>query len=270
MLSDGWDQPTIDHLTRCGLRVLEEYPDVAIAFMSGSLIEGFGNSTSDLDIFLIDDEFVRPSGKAALQSDQGDFVVDVDYVDDVRTDTEIWRTSRVVAAAEEIRSCDPLDWRAVVQLAQAPLELAHRIRTGVPLRGAQDFEELRLMFDYPRLAAILAQRFMQDYSEHSEDCVGAIHARDAGAALLNSRRALAAAADALCASHGHTNGKEKWRLHRMGAVSSQNAQRYIAAELDASAEPYALLSGARDRLRLAADFAAETSYRLGKRLWQPA
>jgi hypothetical protein len=243
------------HLHAVGRQVCDRYRNVDIAFISGSLVEGFGNETSDLDVFVLSDTAIGSIAAPALAADLGAFTVDIDFACDIRTDTEIWTVDAVADIAAQIDGCDPMDWRATMRLDKAGLELAHRVRVGEPLIAADRFARLGALFDWRRLGAVLAQRFLQDYSESTEDAVGAVKAGDAGAGLLNSRLALGAAADALCAVRGATNGKAKWRLHRLAATSPEVTDGYLGAELDCSTEPADLLRTARNRLRVASDLA---------------
>jgi hypothetical protein len=243
------------YLHAVGKQVCARYRNVDIAFISGSLVEGFGNETSDLDVFVLSDTVIEPVGDAALSADLGAFAVDIDFAGDIRTDTEIWTVDMVADIAARIGACDPLEWQATMRLDKAGLELAHRIRVGEPLVAADRFAQLRELFGWGHVGAVLAQRFLQDYNESAEDAVGAVKAADAGAGLLNSRLALGAAADALCAVRGATNGKAKWRLHRLTATAPEIVDTYLQAELDRSAEQADLLRTARQRLRVASDLA---------------
>lgn len=254
----------LDRYVEIGREVAGRYPAVAVAFVSGSLIEGFGNDTSDLDVFVLTDGSPAAALPATLaRFDQSGATIDLDYAGDVRTDTEVWPLAEVKQVAAQIEAVDPTDWRAAVALDRVRLDLAHRIRVGVAVAGAPGFLALQGLFDWDRLARVLAQRFLQDYNEFAEDASGAVHAGDHITAMLNSRAALGAAVDAVLAGRGATNGKPKWRHRKLVAYDDDTlTTRYLAAELEPSPEPGAVLDRARARLRLASELAAGVAERL--------
>jgi hypothetical protein len=258
---------SLDRYLEIGREVAGRYPQVAVAFVSGSLIEGFGNDTSDLDVFVLTEGPPAASRPAVLaRFDQSGATIDLDYAGDVRTDTEIWPLTEVKQVAAQLDTVDPTDWRAAVALDRVRLDLAHRIRVGVAVAGEPGFLALQGLFDWDRLARILAQRFLQDYNEFAEDASGAVHAGDHITAMLNSRAALGAAVDAVLAGRGATNGKSKWRHRKLMAYDDGTlATRYLAAELEPSPEPEAVLGRSRARLRLASELAVEVAERLPDR-----
>jgi hypothetical protein len=258
-MSTDWDT---DRLTAVGRAVCARYSGVDAAFVSGSLVEGFGNATSDIDVFLIGDEVV-PLGQAATTLQYGEYAIEVDMLDDVRTDVEIWSHASATAALTGIADIDAADWTATLHLDRGRMEFAHRLRIGLPVVGAERVEALREKFDWDHFAAVLTQRFLYFSNGSVEDAIGAIGAKDACAAMLNSRIALGAAADALAASAGATNASPKWRHYRLTShVSSEVAQRYLEAEIDTSSAPEDLLRGAKRRLSLTQAFTSEAMTRL--------
>jgi predicted nucleotidyltransferase len=248
----------ISELTVLGQKVASAYPEKLFAFISGSLVEGFGNGNSDLDVFVIvADGLPRPALNAlATRFEADDYAIDIDFQDDLRTDTEIWEISKLMDAGKSISGCGLEDWATAAILDEKIIDLAHRIRIGVAVAGDDEFAAAQSAFDWERFHRVLCHRFLHDYNAQAEDAIGAIRADDFGSALIMSRIALGSGVDAMLASRGVTNPKAKWRYRKLLALDDRSLlERYLAAELEPDDEPSGILSRARDRVRLATELA---------------
>ncbi|MFF1659164.1 nucleotidyltransferase domain-containing protein [Streptomyces sp. NPDC058255] len=228
-------------------------------FVSGSLVEGFGNENSDLDVFVLTSSTSDASlSETASTFDMGDCLIEVDYHHDVRVDTEIWPIERFFEIAGRISDFPVGDASAIIRFPDRDFDSAHRLRIGVPVRGVEVFNELRDKFDFKRLSRLLANKFVTAYEGHSEDASGAVRANDAYTAMLMSRWALGSAIDAYLASQGMTNPKEKWRFSKLVSGGHTDlAQRYLELEADLSVSPEDVLTRSRDRLRFSASLVHE-------------
>lgn len=253
-----------ERLMEVARRCTAGYEDVRVAFVSGSLVEGYGNPTSDLDLLLIGEQRPRPASRAveehaaAFTFHQCEILID--HVDGVRIDTELWR----LADAEQIAdSLNAWDFDSRHRPPEHCSQFAHRVRIGRSLAGHEGFERLRARFDWVWLGALLAGRFLESYSDLAEDAAGAIQASDAGTAVLTSRWALGAAVDAYLAASGHTNAKTKWRFAKLRQHGDDDLlARYLAAEIGGASGDEQALAQAKDRLRLAGALAQRAQERL--------
>ena len=224
--------------------------DRECTFVSGSLIEGLGNAASDLDVYVITDS--RETPPAAMTFRWGSSTVMIDYVGDLRTDVELWPRATVLACAAAIGACAPGDIAAAAGIEDRELQLAHRLRVGVAVEGAEILAELQAKFDWAHLSRVICNRFLADYNGWAEDASGAVRDGDPGTAMLASRLALGCAVDAHLAASGDTNSKAKWRFKKLQALGDDDlARNYLELEADTSTEPAALLAQARSRLRYA-------------------
>jgi predicted nucleotidyltransferase len=251
------DRIDIGRLVDIGSRVASRYAGVHTAFIGGSLLEGFGNPTSDLDVFVVTDG----TEEAAADPESTDYVMDdftisVGYQGDVRTDTEVWSLNVITDIADRLSRTDLSDWNNATEIDPDWLQFAHKIQTGAAVSGEAAFGRIRAMFPPATLCAINWARFMAAYNGTSEDAIGAIIAADAGTAMFASRAALGAATDALLAALGSTNDKPKWRFRKIQTYGDPALlARYLHAELDSSPDPAELLAAAKRRLRIANEFA---------------
>jgi hypothetical protein len=248
-------------LTEVAQTVASRYADAHCAFLSGSLVEGIGNATSDVDVFVMHTRGQTvPSSATGLDVRIDKALVNIDYTDRFRVDTEHWQVADALAVARTIGDCDPTDDVAAGGIPEHQLQLAHRIRVGMPVLREAEFAELQAAFDWSRLSRVLALRFLSGYSDSAEDGAGAVRAGDTGTAMLASRQALGAAVDALLAAHGSTNNKQKWRFAKLRQLGDADLlARYLAAELEPSSDEAQILQTAKSRLRTAAALAQTVS-----------
>jgi hypothetical protein len=255
-----------DKLLQIGEDTARRYEGVVTAYICGSLIEGFGNTRSDLDVFVLTDGPARLVGEheEIRRPVDDEYEVAIGYESGICVDTECWIFEAVRKIAMSLNTCPLDDWTAPAALTPSYFQLAHGIRIGRPVTAAGVFAELRDSFDWEHLSRLLYCRFALSYTGTAEDAAGAVLAGDAGAALLSSRFALADAADALLAALGSTNIKPKWRFAKMRQLDlGELADQYLAAELDPDPSPAALLAAAKQRLRFAADLTVRAADAVG-------
>ncbi|WP_439657624.1 nucleotidyltransferase domain-containing protein [Lentzea sp. HUAS TT2] len=245
-----------------GKRIVERYPATRISFLSGSFLDGFATPTSDLDIFVLVDDGADVASAGSASFDAGGRRIDIDYADDVTIDTEVWPVGSVAAIATELEKIDLENWNAAGAIESIKLTVAHRLRIGEPLTGLDEFAALRDTFDWARLATVIRNRCLALYNSLADDAIGAIKSGDGMTAVLMSRDALGAAADALTAAYGHTNAKSKWRWRKFDVLGiSEHAAAYRRAESLAGETDAEMLAGSKARLRLASEFAVKASAR---------
>jgi predicted nucleotidyltransferase len=120
--------------TDLGRQVAEYYENSICAFVSGSLIEGLGNSRSDLDVFVVSSHAVVESPVESVSIEVGEARVDITYSDGLRADTEVWDLESVRSAASELRGIEPGNRIAMMTVSPSRLELAHSVRVGLPVK----------------------------------------------------------------------------------------------------------------------------------------
>lgn len=260
-------RPTREQLEAVGRKAAARYPEAVTAYVAGSLVEGYGNTQSDLDLFVLfaGAPPAAAGGVAAAFDGAGIFRVDLDYTDGVRVDTECWPLPTVLEVAQRLNESPADDWTAPVSLPEELFQLVHGIRIGLPVAAPEEFARLQGAFDWEHVCLLRYLRHMSVYTGTSEDAVGAVRAGDHGTALLTSREALGAATDALLAAAGSTNTKPKWRFTKLrGMGKAELAEDILAAELDPDPAPEALLARAKDRLRLASDLTMAAAQAVGR------
>ncbi|HLF26425.1 MAG TPA: nucleotidyltransferase domain-containing protein [Anaerolineae bacterium] len=197
-------------------------------FLSGSVVEGYGNSESDLDVFVIYPEEMPPL-QAAYTTDTN--VILNEYTEHWRLDIECWPKWAVLSTAERISRCAPGNWNECRNLDLNDLYLAHRVRVGIPIEHEEGFRTLHATFDFQHISRVIMTKCLMGYMGIAEDAAGAIDSGQHGAALLMSRQAMQRAIDTLLAAHGDTSPKEKWRFFKLQKLGDANLfERYWVLE----------------------------------------
>ncbi|MFE2886868.1 nucleotidyltransferase domain-containing protein [Streptomyces graminifolii] len=246
----------VSMLTDIGSRIVTgTHADAAIAYISGSLVEGYGTETSDLDIYVVYD---NPTPQQVPEDRSDLYAIETDFVGELRTDTEVWSLQWLTDLADRISGWKPMDWLGAQSFENRDLDLAHRFRIGLPILGEDRFHALYERFDWQRLAGIIMLKRFLAYTGAAEDAIGSVDAGRPVASMLHSRDALGYAVDALLSAHGNTNPKPKWREAKLTDLGDDTLTKlYTEAELDRSSEPADLTEGAKRRLSVASGIAAE-------------
>lgn len=239
--------------------VPEQVGHDAIVFAGGSLVEGFGNATSDIDLIV-----VVPSLEGLLIPDAipvDDLFVLISRYNGRRVDIEIVGKPTFSETAVALAAHDA-DRARRISIPREFLTTLNSLRIGIPLQNADGFRALRDSFPWRSLQRTIADYADTEYQATSEDAIGAIRAGDAGTAMLSSRSALQFAVDAYIAASGHTNTRRKWRVRKLDALGETEVKgRYLDLELDRSGEDADLLARSRERIKYAQSLLLEVHTR---------
>ena len=236
--------------------VPDEILENAIVFVAGSLVHGYGNATSDIDIIALHRETDVDGHAEGIQevvkvADGLD--VHVGEYRGVRVDLEVVRWQKISSVAAKLREGGTAS--SVPEYLRVTL---NNLKNGVPLARSDEFETLRDSFPWSTYTRMVTLENASRFQSTSEDASGGILGRDLGPAMLASKRALDNAADALLASLGNTNYRTKWRLRLLESVAGpERACRYLDAQLEPSLEIPEVVQRAKHRLRLAQSFLLE-------------
>lgn len=248
-------------------RMLVEIPGVVTAFLGGSLVEGYGNEGSDLDLIILTERRLQaeevPIAIGRLVSFEEKQLI-VSKSGSIRLDIEIRQLDYVAHVRDALLTAVRDNNYFFSQiLKQDTLEFVHDLRIGVPIQNHELHQELVDEFPWDELTHWLVGRFEYDAHGHLDDASAAVNAGDAGLALLTSRSTLQAAVDALLASRGATNPKAKWRFRKFESLGiNELAEEYLRYETDASVEPKQILRQAAKRIVFSQDILIDARERL--------
>lgn len=218
--------------------------DYVAVYAGGSLVRGWGNATSDLDIFVVAPTRWE-SESAQLDTvalDPNTIPVEGIYVGDRRWDIEYWLESQVdellgKIAADQLEGSQPAGRR----MADAEIGFLQKLSHSVPIDKDDWWEARRRRLAGSPLRTVLALRAMHEMDIYTEDAVGQLAAGDVESAVLSAKMAWLYAVHTLLSSHGEFGESPKWFARRFRAANPPELSfdEYWAAETMRSFDPAA-------------------------------
>lgn len=202
------------------IAAIGEPVEVVTAWVSGSLVEGLGNKSSDIDIFVLVNDLSETL--PATRRDADHFTLAF-ISDDVRYDVEYWPEHRVRFLADRLASVrlDDPEFNSNHYLSYWESEFIHRLAIGLPLIHENAFTRTRELFDIRAFSIYLFENCLRRFDDAFDDTVGMLADDQLPNAALRAREVVGHATDALLYATGITNDKTKFRsakLHRVAEV----------------------------------------------------
>jgi hypothetical protein len=173
----------------------------AASFLAGSLVEGFGTPTSDVDVYLLSQDTVPGRRQYRFGSTR----VDAHLMPWTYLAASLARLSATVLTSDGTRP--PPDERDLV--------LAARLWTSRPVTGAAQLAEVREGVDFPRLRQLVVHARLTTVHTTFEDYAGLRAVGDLDGALHMARAALLGAAKAVAAAGGEVYPGDKWAFRQL-------------------------------------------------------
>jgi len=204
--------------------IISRYPafrDALSVYAAGSVVQGWGHAASDIDLYVVTDGELRPSGE--LESFErrvatGDPVIHIVLGEfgPFRADIEVWRAAQI----DEV-----ISWFGVGTPSQeapepGPFEqdLMDRLAAGRPLHGVAWWQQRRDAIHRSGYGLWLAENRKLTAENYLEDVGGLLVSGDAQSALLSAHEAVLSSLEALLATHGDYSTKRKWLYRRLVAT----------------------------------------------------
>jgi hypothetical protein len=182
-----------------------------VLFAAGSIVEGLGDTKSDLDLFLLTSRSdIALSSLNCLALLVGDCLIDIRVLLHAELDALLHRFAGWAA--------QPRQPRHALGFTYEERKVLHRLWSGMALHGEDRFTALRQRLKGENLARhkLDCARFMA--STFQIDLAGLYGAGDALSMPFVAQELLGHTADALLARYGLTNPNPKWRVRQLGNV----------------------------------------------------
>jgi predicted nucleotidyltransferase len=191
-------------------RVLSSSGCPTTAWVSGSMVEGLGNPSSDIDIFVALPQ-IGPSLPTTRRNLDHSTYATVEG--GRRFDVEYWSEEKIGDLANKLAEApiaDPMS-NTLHYFEYWETEFIHRILVGLPLLNEEAFMRLRGCFNRRRLGAYLATNAIHRVDDAFDDTVGMLLGGDLDCAVLRARDTVEFSIDAMLYANGVTNDKTKFR-----------------------------------------------------------
>jgi predicted nucleotidyltransferase len=190
-------------------------------FVAGSLVRGWGNAASDLDVYVIGGE--RPDGpglsRAPVVLRPDTVPIRTMQVGERTWEIEYWTRDQVEQIFDKISWAEfDRNQTAGDLLSGYERAFLERLSHAVGVTGEDWLTENRDRLRRSALGPILVSRALGEVDRLIEDAVGQLESGDLHSAVLSARLALGFAVDALLATCGEYNQSPKWRARCLRAV----------------------------------------------------
>nr|WSX51416.1 hypothetical protein OG409_22215 [Streptomyces sp. NBC_00974] len=188
-------------------------------FEAGSLVRGWGNASSDVDLYVISEEpwTGRDASRHPVPLTPSVVLGEETFVGPMRWDIRYWTRGQV----EQVLA--KASWAAFEQgpeeLSLREVQLLDRLAFGVPAGGGEQLARWRAEAEASAFRSIVAARILNMADSRVEDAVGQLEAGDLDSAVLSARAAFHYTVDALLASEGECGPGEKWRARKLRATA---------------------------------------------------
>lgn len=189
-----------------------------VVFWSGSLVEGFGNKMSDVDLYLIGSthhhktiaEVTGPNfplmERLLLHVGKR---IDITFIPPVL----IAKVGKYLSEYQSVDYAD--DWSENLR------EFVHRIKIGMPLVNCQKFYDYRNQIDFNKYHQYLISWYQKRVDSLMDDVVGALECGESHTAMFCARERLRFAIDLYLVTKGETNTRcNKWRWKKLMQCNS--------------------------------------------------
>ncbi|CAM5474413.1 hypothetical protein SAVIM338S_03176 [Streptomyces avidinii] len=202
------------------LRTLGLLPESWVCvFEAGSLVRGWGNASSDVDLYVVSEEPWTGAGASRhpVPLVPGVVLGEETVVGAMRWDIRYWTRGQV----EQVLA--KAGWEAYEQgaeeLSLRETQLLDRLAYGAAAGGQELLSGWRAEAEASAFRSIVAARFLNMADSRVEDAVGQLEAGDLDSAVLSARAAFDYTVDALLASEGECGPGEKWRGRKLRATA---------------------------------------------------
>jgi hypothetical protein len=209
---------------------------VRTVFTAGSLVQGWGNVDSDVDLYVVCRQPAATPFFADLHMTRlapPGIPVGVLIAVGRECDIELWTDDQVdqvlskVTSAEQARSTSLLEGFSYFEL-----DFLEKLSHGLPLLGADEFYGLRRRIEDSAWKNIQTCQALALADIYLADALGQLESGDEVSAVLSTKLAFGHAADAACYARGEYGRNPKWRARRIRQAANPVLpfDRYWAVE----------------------------------------
>ncbi|MGW0411009.1 hypothetical protein ACWERI_19820 [Streptomyces collinus] len=200
--------------------ILKHFPGLAEAeavCMTGSTAAGWGNTFSDIDLYVFSDKELVLPGDETVETWPGADPSGIRWhnwmgvYDGARVDLKVWPTSTLATALEryletEVEFCSMGDFLQ---------DFVYRLSIGIPLKNEKFFQEMNELLDSSSYKRALARLLKADAENSLTDVAGQLDSGDFMSARVSADIAADHVADASLVLAGQLCRRRKWLLRRL-------------------------------------------------------
>lgn len=181
------------------------------AWVAGSLVEGIGNSSSDVDVYIVVEELANHS-EFVTETEQ--YKINVVYRSDRRIDYEMWSWAAVSELADKLDSLDvnSVNNNVLDSFSENEIDFIHRIFHSFTISNEIKVNSIQSIFDRKKFNEYMLENKRIYLDDAFDDTVGMLEEGHVKSAVQRGQYTLGCAVDMFLYSLGYTNTKEKHRI----------------------------------------------------------
>ncbi|MBA1334427.1 MAG: hypothetical protein HPY66_2276 [Firmicutes bacterium] len=218
--------------------------DTSLVYIAGSLMEGFGNETSDIDVYVIckdisTDRFRGdPSSEELILSTQQAIVRNIRH-DGIRYDFEYWSWNEFNQMIAKLNGLDFKTEHYIQRLSETEFDFLHRLKFGRPVINKEKFEEIYKSIQFNNLGFYQIVIKSEFYAGMVEDVQGALLSKDLGSAFFMARMLIDTMVTSYLAAYGETNPSSKWLYRKIIRYQEKTGDKILLSKyLDFQTRPF--------------------------------
>lgn len=192
----------------------------SLVYVAGSLLEGFGNATSDVDIYVVceksylDKQACKLTDSESLIRSENNLIRNVIH-DGTRYDFEYWSWENFNGIIKKLNCLDFKTEGHITRLSRDEYDLLHRFKYAKPLVNEEKFHELYDSIQFEDLGFYQVVVQSESYSGCLQDLQGASSSGDYGSAFIMVRCLIDIVVTSYLAVNGETNPSLKWMYRKL-------------------------------------------------------
>ncbi|UTT39882.1 hypothetical protein NMP99_00755 [Glutamicibacter mishrai] len=213
------------------------------SFAAGSIIQGWGNRDSDIDIYLIVESLPPDYSLDDVHTSrgiQGDVHVTSKELFGRKTDIEVWTIDQVMSVLDKMNVGES-EYSSSLLLGfnYFELDFMEKLNHGRAIAGSLTVDQLKRKLKSSAWRDLLIEQALHLSDIYLEDALGQLDASDLRSAILSAKLAFGHSVDAVCINSGQIGHSPKWRAKRMETISDScmSFEDYWAIETMASYSP---------------------------------
>ncbi|MGQ7871534.1 nucleotidyltransferase domain-containing protein [Bacillus sp. 1A] len=187
--------------------------NVKFIYVAGSLVEGFGNESSDVDMFVITEDMPKietSEERPEVLVNIGSYTIHNILEGGIRYDIEYHTIENF---GEIVRKLNTIKYDGETlsnRLTDQEFDFLHRLKDALPIENEELFYSYLKNINFSNLKLYKAILHLEEFGGLLEDANGAFQSGDFGSSFIMLNILLDSAINGFISMHGETNPKNKW------------------------------------------------------------
>ncbi|TQR32828.1 hypothetical protein C7Y47_11940 [Lysinibacillus sphaericus] len=187
-------------------------------FLSGSLIQGIGNTKSDLDVFVVVNDFERLKSDPSIVYDHNALKISFEDIEGIGCDIEYWSLSTVNSLLKQLNSIDFSDSTKrtlnLLSIDGTDFEhlssFLHRFIVSEPIYNEHMYGEYKAEINMDNYFRLMARCYINTIDNTYDDIMGNLIKGEQETSLILAKNTLITAVSVYLYSRKISLDREKW------------------------------------------------------------